>query len=154
MWRYGRLHQTKLLGRAWTRWRLGTLCDRLSAEAELAKSAHEAELAKSALLDVSVRNGALGASMVDGMDYVENADPSHRPSKKMMQPLLKWGLLRKMRLQRAFLEWKAEVVQTILQDTLVANHAYVNNLMRRQALVMLNTLATRLQKNGVATFFR
>merc|ERR1719271_2229589 len=97
------------------------------------------------------------------MDYVENADegstaattdPSPRPSKKMMQPLLKWGLLRKMRLQRAFLEWKAEVVQTILQDTLVANHAYVNNLMRRQALVMLNTLATRLQKNGVATFFR
>ena len=144
---------SKVLGRAWTLWRLFTLADRL-------RPPEEAQ-SEQPTLRVSVRNEALRASQVDGMDYVEDADagstaPPSQPKdqKKMMAPLLKWGLLRKMRLQRAFLHWKGEVIQSILQSTLVANHSFVNRLVRRQALTVLNTLGVRLQKNEVAIFFR
>lgn len=143
------MQRSKLLGRAWTRWRIATLGDglRTLAEDQLERSA----------LRVSVRNETLNGSLVDDMDYVERADDSSKPpaSKcQMMRPLLKWRLLRKMRLQRAYLHWKSEFIQSTLQSTLAANQSFVSKLMRRQALKVLNSLCFQLQKREVGTFFR
>lgn len=143
-----RVQHRKFLGKAWTQWRLTTLAARQRALNQLERSA----------LKVSVLDATLNASLGDDMDYVERADDSSNspPSKsKMMQPLLKWVLLRKMRLQRAYLHWKAQVIQSILEATLVANDVFINKLtMRHQALAVLNTLCLRLRKHDVGACFR
>ena len=60
------MRNSKLLAWAWTRWSLSTLSDRLHSLMD----AHPAPSA----LDVSVRNEALGVSLMDRMDYMESAD--------------------------------------------------------------------------------